>query len=367
MRREDEKYMRLALELAEKGRGLTSPNPYVGAVVVKGGRIVGKGYHKKAGGPHAEIYALRQAGSRAKGATLYVSLEPCRHYGRTPPCADTIISSKVKRVVAAMKDPNPLNNGRGFSDLRKKGIEIKVGILEDEARKLNEAFVKYITTKIPFVTVKAAQSLDGKIATRSGDSKWITCECSRRVTHHLRGKVDAILVGVETILKDNPLLSVRVKNKNLKQPAKIILDSRLRMPSTARIFSKDSPGKVIIATTKLASENKLKVLEKKGAEILISESEGGRVDLKSLLKTLAQRGITHLLIEGGGEVIASAFEASVVDKVLFFIAPKIIGGRQAPTSVEGLGINRISQAIRLRDIRLETICDDFLVEGYVGN
>lgn len=367
MRREDEKYMRLALELAEKGRGLTSPNPCVGAVVVKDGRIIGKGYHKKAGGPHAEIYALRQAGRRAKGATLYVSLEPCRHYGRTPPCTDTIISSKVKRVVAAMKDPNPLNNGKGLMILKRNGIRVKVGILEDEVRRLNETFVKYITTKIPFVTVKSAQSLDGKIATRSGDSKWITCECSRKFTHRIRSQADAILVGVETILKDNPLLSVRPKNKNLKQPAKIILDSRLRTPVVARIFSKDSPGEVIIATTKVASKNRQRALKKKGAEILVIKSKDKKVDIKSLLRILARKEFAHILIEGGGEVIASAFEANVVDKALFFIAPKIIGGKQSPTSVEGIGINRISQAIRLRDIRLERICDDFLVEGYVGN
>lgn len=366
MRSEDEKYMRLALELAKRGKGLTSPNPCVGAVVVKDGKVIGKGYHRKAGGLHAEIYALRQAGRRAYGATLYVSLEPCRHYGKTPPCVNTIISSKIKRVIAATKDPNPLNNGKGISILRRRGIEVELGILEAEARKLNEAFIKFITTGIPFVTVKVAQSLDGKIATHTSDSKWITCERSREFTHKLRSEVDAILVGVETVLKDDPLLTARLKVKSInKQPTKIILDSKLRTPINARIFSKDSPGKVMIATTKLAPKDKREVLQKKGAEILMIESKDGKVNIKTLLRILGKNEITHILIEGGAEVIASAFEAKVVDRVLFFLAPKIIGGREAPTSVEGIGVNRVSKAIRLKDIRFERMGDDFLVEGYV--
>ncbi|KPK38524.1 MAG: hypothetical protein AMJ78_09840, partial [Omnitrophica WOR_2 bacterium SM23_29] len=296
MRREDEKYMSLALELAKRGKGLTSPNPCVGAVVVKDGEIIGKGYHRKAGGPHAEIYALKQAGAKAHGATLYVSLEPCRHYGKTPPCIDVIIASKVKRVVAATKDPNPLNNGKGLTFLRRKGIKVSVGILENEARRLNEAFIKYIIKKMPFVTVKIAQSLDGKIATHTGDSKWITSEKAREFTHELRRETDAILVGVETILKDNPLLSARPKVKGarkIKQPAKIILDSKLRTPTSAKIFSKDSAGKVIIVATKFAPKDKIKALKRKGAEILIVESKNGKVNIKTLLRLLGEKGIAH--------------------------------------------------------------------------
>ncbi len=368
MRQEDERYMRLALKLADRGKGLTSPNPCVGAVVVKDGRIIGRGYHKQFGGPHAEIYALRQGGSKAKGATLYVTLEPCRHYGKTPPCVDAIISSKIKRVVAAMKDPNPLNDGKGLAILRKNGVKVEVGILADEARRLNEAFIKFITRKIPFVTVKVAQSLDGKIATHRGDSKWITGERAREFTHRLRSEIDAILVGVETILKDNPLLSARPRNKSIgkiKQPAKIILDSKLRTPIAAKIFSSDSPGKVIIATTKLAPKDKMEALKKKGAEILIMDSKDGKVNIKSLLRKLAEEGIAHILMEGGGKVLASAFEAGIVDKVLFFIAPKIIGGKLAPTSVEGSGIDNVNSAIRLKDVKFDRIGDDFLVEGYI--
>lgn len=367
-RGEDERFMRLALELAEKGKGLTSPNPCVGTVIVKDGKVIGKGYHRKAGMPHAEIYALRQAGKNARGATLYVTLEPCRHYGRTPPCADAIISSGIKRIVAAMKDPNPLNNGRGFDVLRKNGIKVESGVLEAEARRLNEAFIKFITTKLPFVTVKIAQSIDGKIATYTGDSKWITSKEARVFSHRLRSEADAIMVGVKTIIKDDPFLSVRdeVKSGRLrKQPVKIILDSKLHTPTTARIFSKGSSGKVIIATTKRASKNKMEALKRKGAEISIVKSKDGKVDIKSLLKVLGEKELTHILIEGGGETIASALEAKAVDKVYFFIAPKIIGGRQAPTSVEGLGADRINRVIKLRDVKYEEVGEDFLVEGYI--
>ncbi|KPK41570.1 MAG: hypothetical protein AMJ78_05170 [Omnitrophica WOR_2 bacterium SM23_29] len=366
MRREDEKFMRFALELAKMGKGLTSPNPCVGAVIVKDGKVIGKGYHKGAGRPHAEIYALRQAGRKAHGATLYVSLEPCRHYGKTPPCTNAIISHKIKRVVTAMKDPNPLNDGKGIMLLRRNGVEVKVGVLEDEAKKMNEAFMKFITKKIPFVTVKVAQSLDGKIATHTGDSKWITNEVAREYVHRLRGKVDAILVGVKTVLIDDPLLTARPKDRKIgKQPIRIILDSKLRIPLNARIFSKALSGKVIIATTRLAPKNKLEALKKKNAEILIVGSRDGKVNIKSLMKELVKKDIAHVLVEGGGEAIASVIEAKVVDKVLFFIAPKIIGGRQATTSVEGAGVNRVNRAIELKEVGFESIGDNFLIEGYI--
>ena len=344
MRKEDKKYIKIALGLAAKAKGMTSPNPCVGAVIVKNGRIVGKGYHRFAGGPHAEIYALRQAGKKAKGATLYVSLEPCGHYGRTPPCVDAIITAGIRRVVAAMKDPNPKNNGKSIVALRRKGITADVGILEEEARILNEDFIKYITRKMPFVVVKVAESLDGKIATKTGNSKWITGGPAREFVHKLRSEVDAIMVGAGTILKDDPLLTARIKGKKVKQPLRVILAGKTKIPAKARVLTSKGGG-VIIAATK---------------------DNSGKVDIRSFLKELAKREITSVLIEGGGETIGSAFEAGVVDKVYFFIAPKIIGGRQAVTSVEGDGIEKVSKAIRLNKVALHKMGEDILVEGYVG-
>lgn len=345
MRSEDEKYIKIALGLAGKAKGMTSPNPCVGAVIVKGGRIVGRGYHRFAGGPHAEIYALRQAGKKAEGATLYVSLEPCSHYGRTPPCVDAIISAGVRRVVAAIKDPNPVNNGKGLRILRRNGVKADAGVLEAEARLLNEDFIKYITRKMPFVAVKAAQSLDGKIATRTGDSKWITGLEARRFAHKLRSEVDAIIVGAGTVLKDDPLLTVRLKGIKVKQPLRIVLAGNSKIPHKSRIFNSKGGG-VIIARTK---------------------EKGGRVDIRAFLKELAKMEITSVLIEGGGETIASAFEAGVVDKVYFFIAPKVIGGRGAVTSVEGEGIEKAGKAIGLKRTSFRKIGDDLLIEGYVIN
>lgn len=343
MRSEDEKYIKIALKLAGKAKGMTSPNPCVGALVVKDGRIVGMGYHRFAGGQHAEIYALRQAGKRASGATLYVSLEPCSHYGRTPPCTDSIISAGIKRIVAAIKDPNPKNNGKGLRMLRRNGIKTDVGILETEARRLNEDFIKYITKRMPFVSVKVAQTLDGKIATRTGDSKWITGQEARKFVHKLRSEVDAIMVGAGTVLKDDPLLTVRLKSRKVKQPLRIILSGRSKIPSEARILNSRGGGAIIVRT----------------------KEKSGRVDIRSLLKELAKREITSVLIEGGGETIASAFEAGVVDKVYFFMAPKVIGGREALTSVEGKGIEKIGKAIRIKKTSFRKIGDDLLIEGYV--
>lgn len=362
MRAKDERYMRLALRLAQKAKGFTSPNPCVGAVVVNRGKVVGTGYHRRAGGPHAEINALREAGKRAKGATLYVSLEPCGHYGRTPPCVDSIVTSGIKRVVAAMKDPNPLNDGKGLSVLRKSGLKVKVGVLEDEAGRLNEEFVKFVTKRIPYITVKVAQSLDGKIATRTGDSRWITSEDARRYAHKIRNQVDAILVGVRTVLKDDPLLTVRLKGKNLRTPARIVLDSKLKIPLNARLLNNPG-GKVIIATTKAAPKKKIAKLQHKGAEVIVVNTKERFVDIKSLLKELGKREIAHILIEGGGETIASAIESRVADKILYLIAPKIIGGRKAPTSVEGAGINKIKDAVTLKDIEVKRIGPDILVSG----
>ncbi len=343
MRKEDKKYISGAIALASAAKGRTNPNPCVGAVVVKAGRIVGKGYHRHAGGPHAEVYALKQAGKRARGATLYVSLEPCRHYGKTPPCVDMIKEYGIRRVVAAMKDPNPLNNGKGLAALRRSGIKAESGIMREEARELNRPFIKYMEEKMPFVIVKAAQTLDGKIATRTGDSKWVSNEVSRRFAHKLRSEADAVIVGANTVVRDDPLLTARIRGGKVKQPLRVVLAGRKGIPEASR------------------------VLHSKGGEALVimPDKKTGKVDLKGLLRKLAGRGVMSVLIEGGGEAIASAFRQKVVDKVYFFIAPKISGGREAKTSVEGEGIAKMKDSIGISGIKLHDMDGDILIEGYV--
>jgi len=365
---DDEKYIRLALKLAITAKGKTSPNPLVGAVIVKNSRIIGKGYHKKAGEPHAEINALNMAGGRARGATLYLNLEPCAHFGRTPPCTKRIISSGIKKVVAAMIDPNPLNCGQGVKGLRKAGIKVKVGVLEEDAKKINEAYTKYITTKRPFVILKTAMSLDGKIATKTGDSKWITNKPSRKYVHKLRSEVDAILVGIETVLRDDPRLTVRISDIRYqisdRNPIRVVVDSRTRIPLGAKVLNKEAP--TIVATTKFASKKRIKTLRNKGVKVLVIREKDKKVNLKELLKRLGELGITSLLVEGGGKINASFLENGLVDKVLFFIAPKMIGGEEALTPVEGEGIERIKDAIKLKDISVKRFGEDVLIEGYIS-
>ena len=361
--------MQMALSLAAKGQGGTRPNPMVGAVVVRAGRVVGAGYHRKAGQPHAEIRALRRAGARARGATLYVSLEPCAHTGRTPPCTEAIAAAGIRRVVAAMIDPNPKNRGRGIRRLKAHGIRTSVGLLEKEAQGLNRVFVTWMTAGRPFVTVKVAQSLDGKIATRTGSSRWISGPAARAWAHRLRGQVDAILVGIETVLKDKPRLTVRISptmslsKGERNAPVKVILDSHLRTPPAARIFGSRTP--VIIATTARASKSREAQLHRAGAEILRLPGRAGRVDLRPLLRRLAAREISHLLIEGGGQVIASAFEAGAVDRLACIIAPTIIGGRDAPTAVEGTGVKLLNAAVRLGNVHVHPLGKDLLVTADV--
>ncbi|MCM8790881.1 MAG: bifunctional diaminohydroxyphosphoribosylaminopyrimidine deaminase/5-amino-6-(5-phosphoribosylamino)uracil reductase RibD [Candidatus Omnitrophica bacterium] len=355
-----EKYMRVAINLAKKGIGHTSPNPAVGAVIVKNGRIVGKGYHKKCGLPHAEVNALKEAGFLAKGATMYVTLEPCNHFGRTPPCTQAIIMSGIRKVVIAMKDPNPITNGRGIKKLKAAGINTSVGILANEAKAINRPFIKAMTRKMPFVTVKVAQSLDGKIATRSGDSRWITDEDSRRYVHRLRRSVDAILVGVNTVLKDDPILLCKLSCA--KQPARVIVDSALKTPLNARIFSTIDISPVIIATTSKASFVKKRKYEKRGVEVIFFEGKSGRVDLKKLLRRLAAMGMINILVEGGGEIVASLVEENLADRFLFFIAPKIIGGASAITSVEGRGVESIKEAKEFGSIKIKRFKKDVLLE-----
>jgi diaminohydroxyphosphoribosylaminopyrimidine deaminase/5-amino-6-(5-phosphoribosylamino)uracil reductase len=355
-------YMNLSMKLAEKAKGRTSPNPMVGSIVVKNGRIVGKGYHKRAGTSHAEVIALDEAGKKAKGATLYVTLEPCAHLGRTGPCVDRIIKAQVKEVIVGMIDPNPLNNGKGISILKQQRIKVEVGFLEDKLKKLNEAFIKYITKRRPFVTVKIAQSLDGRIATKTGDSKWITSDRSRGFAHRLRQDYDAIMVGINTILRDNPKLEAWFSKKQL---IKIVVDSQLSTPQDANIFSKNSS--VIIVTLPISpgqeTENR-KILAQK-AKILEVKEKAGQVNLRDMMKKLAQLEISNILVEGGGTLIGSLFDEGLVDKVLFFISPKIIGGKEAISSVMGKGISRIDSAIKLKDLSFKRLGEDFLIEGYL--
>ena len=358
--------MKKTLELAEKGRGTANPNPMVGAILVKNNKIISSAYHKRVGALHAEALAIKKAGKRAKGATLYVNLEPCSHIGRTPPCAEALIKNKIRKVYCSMVDPNPLNSGRGIDRLRKNNIHVSTGLLKNEAEKLNEVFVKYITEKVPFVTLKMAESLDGKIATRDGDSKWISSESSRAYAHRFRGEVDAILVGVNTILEDDPLLTSRVS----RSPIKVVLDPYLKIPESAKIFSKKSPALCIIAVLRGSLNNKstmqkIKRLNKKGALVISLPGKGDAIDLKKLLKELAELEIAHLLIEGGGETAAGFIEKDLVDKIMFFIAPKIVGGRDAVTSVEGKGVDKIKKSVKLKNIELERIEEDILVKAYV--
>jgi len=365
MNRRDEFYMNKAIELARKAKGRTSPNPMVGAILVKNGKIIGKGYHRKAGLAHAEVEAIRDAGANAAGATLYVTLEPCSTFGKTPPCTDLIRISGIIKVRIAAKDPNPVNANKGIRFLRKSGIEVEVGILEKEAKAVNIVFEKFMRTGLPFVTAKVAQSLDGKIATATGESKWITGLDSRRFVHKLRAEVDAVLVGINTVLKDDPLLTNRLYNRSRKQPIRIVLDSKLKIPQESRLFSRNSQD-VILATTNSAPLKKRKFFKESGVKILVTRDNKGKVDLKDLMKKLARMNITHILVEGGSEVLGSFFRANLVDRALFFISPKVIGGKGAPSSVMGEGITKLNFAKKLKETRITRFKEDILVEGRVN-
>ncbi len=354
----DTEYMRRALELAERGRGRTSPNPMVGCVIVRDGAIAGEGYHQRAGGPHAEVAAIEAAGGDIAGATLYLNLEPCTHHGRTPPCVDMLMAQKPERIVVAMKDPNPQVHGQGIDRLRDAGIRVDVGLLEHEARRLNEVFAKYITTTRPFVLAKCAMTLDGKIATRNGHSRWVTGEEARALVHRLRNEVDAILVGSRTVMLDDPSLTTRLNGDDVRDPVRIILDAEEYLDRERRVFHAASTAPTWIASTTTR--------EYPEADDVIRVPQGpGGVDMAALAQALGERGVTHLLIEGGGTTHASAFEAGIVDKVWFFIAPKIVGGREAITAVEGDGLATMDEAIQLDNLTVRTVGEDLLVEAYV--
>jgi diaminohydroxyphosphoribosylaminopyrimidine deaminase/5-amino-6-(5-phosphoribosylamino)uracil reductase len=367
---DDEKYMKMALDLAEKGRGDTSPNPMVGAVIVNGDKIVGKGYHRAAGTAHAEVHAINDAGKLAKHATLYVTLEPCNHTGRTPPCTEKILAANISRVVIAMKDPNPHVKGDGIGYLKANGVSVTSGVLQAEAEKTNEVFVKYIQTRQPFVILKCAATLDGRIATRTGDAKWISGEESRQYVHELRHAVDAIMVGIETVKSDNPRLTTRLKNRTGRDPTRIILDTRLCISEQAKMLQLDSKAETIVITGDLSAAPDLLMkkdrLEKQAVRVLQAPVKENRIDLKALMDLLGDMEITSLLIEGGGSVIASSFSTGIVDKIMFFYAPKILGGSDGVPICNGPGPDLMKDCIPVRDISIRRFGGDILVEGYLG-
>ena len=359
----DEIYMREALRIAAYASGRTTPNPLVGAVIVKDNRIVGQGWHRKAGTEHAEIHALHQAGELAKGADIYVTLEPCSHYGKTPPCCQAIIKAGIKKVIVAMTDPNPLVAGNGLKELKAAGIEVVEGVCRDEAEKLNEVFLKWIVHKMPFIVGKTAMTLDGKIATVSGDSKWITNEKSRKFVHQLRDLYDGILIGIGTVLADNPTLTTRLDHLG-KNPVRIIVDSKARIPLDSIVIT-DKSAHTILAVTERASQEKIAALLQVGIEVIVTKEKADRVDLSDLLKILAEKNICSILVEGGSRINYSFFVEHLVDKVHCFIAPKIIGGTDAASPVGGKGTFYMKDAYQLNDITTERFDEDILITGYV--
>lgn len=359
----DEKYMRLAMQLAGNAIGRTSPNPLVGAVIVKDNRVVGCGWHRKAGTPHAEVHALNQAGELAQGADVYVTLEPCAHYGKTPPCAKALVEAKVKNVYGGLLDVNPKVAGKGFKILEDAGIHVEYGFLQDELRKQNEVFFKWIEHKKPFIVLKAAMTLDGKIATATGQSKWITNEISRAYGYKLRDIYDGIMVGINTVIEDNPMLTARVDGG--KNPIRIVVDSSLKIDINANVVQ-DKSAKTIIATTDKADKDKILKLQAQDIDVIVvDKDENDKVDIEKLLDILGQQNICSILVEGGATLSGSFVAKKLVDKVYFFIAPKIVGGKEAKTPVAGTGILNLQEALALKDIQIEKLEEDILIIGRV--
>lgn len=355
----DSDYMQRALALAAQGRGRTSPNPMVGCVVLSGAAVVGEGFHEYAGGPHAEVNAFRDIlPDERRQLTVYVTLEPCAHHGKTPPCVDFLLKEDIVRVVVAMEDPNPQTAGKSIARLREAGIRVDVGCREAEARRLNEVFIKFITTGRPFVIAKCGMTLDGKIASHTGHSKWITCEASRTRVHEIRSHVDAILVGSRTVMLDDPSLTCRLVNGFAKDPTRIILDAGEYLDAKRRIFQLNSKAPTWVAVSQDRDYPEADDV------IRVPRGDGG-VDMAALMDELGKRGVTSLLIEGGGTTHASAFNAGIVDKVMFFVAPRILGGRDAVTPVEGPGIETVDEAIQLDHMTATPVGQDLLIEAYV--
>ncbi|AXN38599.1 bifunctional diaminohydroxyphosphoribosylaminopyrimidine deaminase/5-amino-6-(5-phosphoribosylamino)uracil reductase RibD [Peribacillus butanolivorans] len=359
----DQYYMKLALDLAASAKGKTNPNPVVGAVIVKDGVIAGTGIHRKAGEPHAEVHAFKMAGDYAKNATLYVTLEPCSHYGKTPPCANLVKESGVRRVVVATQDPNPEVAGRGISILRDAGIEVEVGVLEKEAQRLNERFIHNMITNRPFVISKYATTLDGKLATHTGHSKWITGEESRHSVHLLRDEVDAILIGIGTVLADNPSLTTRLPEGGGKNPIRIILDSELRVPLDANVVQV-SDAKTVIVTQENASVDKIADLSEKGIEFIIVPKTDAGLDLRILMEELYKKGITDVLLEGGSEVNASFLRAGLIDKYLIYVAPKLLGGRNSLTPFSGINVDTMDEAMDVSISSVDMSGEDICIIAY---
>ena len=365
----DRQYMRLALELAEKGRGRTSPNPMVGAVIVRDDEIIGQGYHRRAGEPHAEVEAIADAGGdkAVRDATVYVTLEPCSHQGRTPPCADRLIEAGIARVVAAIPDPNPLVAGRGLRRLRSAGIEVDCGVYEGEARRLNEAFITFHLLNRPFIIAKWAMSLDGRTSTDLGDSKWISNEESRAYSHEIRASVDAIAVGVGTILHDNPRLDVRLPRYKERQPACVIFDGRLRTPTKARCLEKHRGAEAILVTTEFATNERIDRMREAGHTVLVVPGKNRMIDIAEALPMLAHLGIQSMLVEGGREIHTSLLRAGLADKIVAFMGPRIIGGESLMTPLVDLGIQKMRSAIQLKNVTVKSFGTDACVEGYINS
>lgn len=363
-------YMRMALELAETALGRTWPNPAVGAVVVREGCLVGAGATQPPGGPHAEVVALQQAGELARDATLYVTLEPCSHWGRTPPCTEAVIRAGVREVYVATLDPNPKVDGKGVAQLMEAGIAVHIGLCEREATRINEGFLKRMRIGLPFVTIKYAMTLDGRIATRTGSSKWITGEEARTYAHRLRDRSDAIMVGVGTVLADDPLLTTRLPAElcgygGSHHPLRIVVDSRGRTPVKAAMLRSDTPGRTLIACTTLAPEDKRQSWQDAGAKVVVFDPEDGRVPLEALLRYLGDMGINSILVEGGGTLHGALLDAGLADKVVAFVAPKLVGGANAPGPVGGVGVEEMGSALELTEVSVTQVGRDLLIEGYI--
>jgi diaminohydroxyphosphoribosylaminopyrimidine deaminase/5-amino-6-(5-phosphoribosylamino)uracil reductase len=355
-------FMRIALEEAAKGLGRTSPNPSVGAVLVKGGRILARGFTQPAGQAHAEVMALAAAGPRARGADLYTTLEPCNHYGRTPPCTLAILEAGVRRVITASSDPNPLVNGKGVARLRRAGVEVLTGVLEDEADRLNRSFFKTIRTRMPYVTLKAAVTLDGKLATATGDSRWVTGAPAREWVHRLRDHVDVILVGSNTVRQDDPKLTTRLPGGKGRDPVRVVVDSRLSLKPTQTVFTQRSPAKTVLATLEDPAGRKARRFTEQGVVVWQVREKRGRVDLKALLTRIASEGLNHVLVEGGAEMYGSFLRDRLADELALFLAPKLIGSQGISWSGE-LGVKLMSQALQLKDATFEQLGEDLLLQA----
>lgn len=361
----DNRYMHMALELAAKGLGHVAPNPMVGAIVVKNGQVVGRGWHQAVGGPHAEVHAINDAGEAARGATLYVTLEPCNHQGRTPPCTQKILKAGIDKVVVAMTDPNPDVAGGGNAYLKSQGIEVVCPVEQEAARRLNESFIKFVHTRRPFVVLKIAATLDGRIATRTGDARWVTGPEARAHVHRLRHAMDAIMVGIGTVVADDPQLTTRLENGRGVDPMRIVLDTHLNMPDNARMLSAPSGADTWVVCAPEATEQDMARLHTKGARLLKVPLQSDRIDMKALMVRLGELGVTSVLIEGGAQVAGSALKAGVVDKALFFYAPKILGGDDGVPMCRGKGPDMMNASLPLNNVEVTRVGEDILVSGYL--